>query len=44
MSLVSVIEQVIHVNLQRSGQFLERGGRPGFATCFDVDDLDTVDT
>ena len=35
-------EQVIHVDLQRSGQFLQGGGRPGFALRFNVDDLDTV--
>lgn len=36
------IEQVVHVYLQCSGQFLERRGGPSFATRFDVDDLDTV--
>ena len=35
-------EQVIHVDLQRSGQFLQSGGRPGFALRFNVDDLNTV--
>lgn len=42
--LVLVRVEIIHVDLQRRGQFLEGGGRPGFAARFDVDDLNTVDT
>lgn len=43
-SQVSGIEQVIHVNLQRGGKFLERGGGASLAPRFYVDDLDAVDT
>lgn len=41
-SLVLGIEQVVHVYLQCSGQFLEGGGGAGFTTCFNVDELNAV--